>query len=84
MKDSSLRPLDNVGEPWLPHEPPPLMGREGCKSMNAKYPHGVGKTGARDKTKSGDPVTNFLRNGAINKANKARDRDGDGVACEKQ
>jgi hypothetical protein len=30
--------------------------------MNARYPHGVGKVGARDHTKSGDPVTNFKRN----------------------
>ena len=55
-----------------------------CKSMNARYPHGVGRIGARDKVKPGNkPVTNFLRNNRIYERNKARDRDGDKIACEK-
>ena len=53
-----------------------------CKSLNAKYPHGVGRVGARDKT-SGTPVTTFKRSNALYEANKARDRDKDKIACEK-
>lgn len=53
-----------------------------CKALNAKYPNGVGKKGARDKT-SGDPVTNFRVNTAVYNANKGKDRDKDGIACEK-
>lgn len=64
--------------------PPPYKN---CTQLNKKYPHGVGKVGARDKTKSGDPVTNFKRNTKVyNTAmshNKGLDRDKDGVACEK-
>ena len=54
-----------------------------CTKLNRAYPHGVGKPGARDKT-SGTPVTNFKRSRALYRANKSRDRDGDGIACEKQ
>jgi hypothetical protein len=53
-----------------------------CKALNARYPHGVGMPGARDKT-SGTPVTNFTRNRAVYLANTARDRDHDKIACEK-
>jgi hypothetical protein len=31
-----------------------------CKAVNARYPHGVGKVGAHDRT-SGESVTNFQR-----------------------
>lgn len=58
-----------------------------CTNFNRKYPHGVGKRLARDRTKSGEPVTNFRRSTLIyNQAmrwNKGLDRDKDGVACEK-
>jgi hypothetical protein len=54
-----------------------------CKALNAKYPHGVGRVGARDKT-SGVPVTNFKRSNRLYRLNKARDRDRDGIACEKK
>jgi len=54
-----------------------------CKALNARYPHGVGLPGARDRS-SGQPVTNFTRNRAVYLANKARDRDGDKIACEKR
>jgi hypothetical protein len=53
-----------------------------CKALNAHYPRGVGLPGAHDKT-SGTPVTNFTRNRAVYLANKALDRDKDGIACEK-
>ena len=58
-----------------------------CTNFNKTYAHGVGRRGARDRTKSGDPVTNFRRSTLIyNRAirwNSDLDRDKDGVACEK-
>ena len=58
-----------------------------CTNLNKRYPHGVGKLHARDKT-SGQPVTNFRRSTTLyNRAmsfNKGLDRDKDGVACEKK
>ena len=53
-----------------------------CASLNADYPHGVGKPGAVDST-STTPVTNFTVNADVYNANTARDRDNDGIACEK-
>ena len=57
-----------------------------CTNFNKRYPHGVGKVGARDRSKSGDPVTNFRRSNKIYRTamswNKGLDRDKDGVACE--
>jgi hypothetical protein len=57
-----------------------------CTALNKKYPHGLGRANAKDKT-SGKPVTNFKRSTALyNKAmsfNKRLDGDKDGVACEK-
>ncbi len=56
-----------------------------CAALNVDYPHGVGRTGAVDKTAKGTPgVTTFTRDDAVNTANIARDGDGDGVACEKK
>jgi Excalibur calcium-binding domain len=56
-----------------------------CKAVNARYPHGVGKVGAHDKT-SGVPVTNFKRSSKLYRvalaANGGLDRDHDGIACE--
>jgi hypothetical protein len=48
-----------------------------CKALNARYLHGVGRVGARDRTKSGDPVTNFRRNNRLYERNKGLDRDRD-------
>jgi Excalibur calcium-binding domain len=57
------------------------------------YPHGVGRTSARDKT-SGTPVTNFKVSNCIYTYNDGKaprhagerdlDRDNDGIACEKR
>jgi hypothetical protein len=55
-----------------------------CKTLNARYHHGVGKFGAHDHTTSGKPVTNFYRNNRVYLANRGLDRDRDGVACEKR
>lgn len=61
----------------------PAKTYKNCKQLNKTYKHGVGKPGAKDKT-SGKPVTNFTRNKAVYKKNTARDRDKDGIACEKK
>jgi hypothetical protein len=49
--------------------------------MHRVYAHGVGKSGAHDKTSS-TPVRNFKRDNALYRANKKSDRDGDGISCE--
>ncbi|QKE84142.1 excalibur calcium-binding domain-containing protein [Arthrobacter sp. NEB 688] len=58
-----------------------------CTSVNKKYPHGVGKAKARDRT-SGKPVTTFRKSDSLYaqamRANKGLDRDKDGIACEKR
>jgi hypothetical protein len=54
-----------------------------CTALNKVYSHGVGRTGARDKT-SGTPVTNFKVSNSLYAANRSSDRDGDGIACEKR
>jgi hypothetical protein len=56
-----------------------------CKALNRVYPHGVGRVGARDRVR-GDtpPVTTFKRSHTLYRLNTARDRDEDGIACEKR
>ena len=58
-----------------------------CTTVNKTYPHGVGRTNARDHT-SGRAVTNFKKSNtlyaAAMRANKGLDRDKDGIACEKR
>jgi hypothetical protein len=65
-----------IGPPW-----------QNCAHVNQKYPHGVGKVGARDKT-AGVRVTTFKRSNALYRAamnnNNGLDRDRDGIACETQ
>ena len=56
-----------------------------CKHLNARYPHGVGRYGAHDKT-AGIPVKNFFHSNlayalAI-RYNAGLDRDHDKIACE--
>jgi Excalibur calcium-binding domain len=62
---------------------PPLY--KNCTNLNKRYPHGVGKVGARDQT-SGTPVTNFKRSNRIFRLamsyNRGLDRDKDRIACE--
>jgi Excalibur calcium-binding domain len=59
---------------------------QNCGQLNARYPHGVGKVGARDKT-TGKPVTNFKRNTYVYLRamyfNKRLDSDHDAIACER-
>jgi hypothetical protein len=54
-----------------------------CTALNKVYKHGVGRPHAHDHT-SGTPVTNFYRSRALYNANSDKDRDGDGIACEKR
>ena len=55
-----------------------------CAKLNAVYRHGVGRKGAVDHVSGHTrPVRNFTVNTALYNANKARDRDHDGIACEK-
>lgn len=57
-----------------------------CTALNKVYPHGVGRTGARDHT-SGTRVTNFKKSTTLYKKvigyHSGLDRDKDGIACEK-
>jgi hypothetical protein len=57
-----------------------------CTHVNKRYPHGVGKVGAHDRT-SGVPVTNFKHSTFLYRIamnyNRGLDRDKDGIACEK-
>jgi hypothetical protein len=63
---------------------PPLY--KNCTNLNKRYPHGLGKLLARDKT-ADEPVTNFKRSTRLYLVamsyNKGLDRDKDGIACEK-
>lgn len=58
-----------------------------CTALHRYYPHGVGKTTARDKT-SGKRVTTFKKSTKLYKKviayNSRLDRDKDGIACEKR
>jgi len=54
-----------------------------CAALNRVYAHGVGKPHAHDHTSSGYPVTNFYHSRSLYLANSDKDRDGDGIACEK-
>lgn len=57
-----------------------------CTNLNKRYPHGLGKNTARDRT-TGTPVTSFKRSTRLYNIamsyNRGLDRDKDGVACEK-
>jgi len=55
-----------------------------CTAMHKRYPHGVGRVGARDKITSGSPVTTFKRSNRLYEFNSTLDRDKDKVACEKK
>ncbi len=59
---------------------------DNCTKLQQRWPHGVGKRYAADKT-SGTPVTNFHRSTdayrRANRHNGTLDRDNDGIACEK-
>jgi len=65
--------------------PSTLKEYKNCDALHKKYPHGVGKRGAKDKVRgSTSPVKSFTVNTAVYNQNKKSDRDKDGVACEKK
>jgi Excalibur calcium-binding domain len=54
-----------------------------CSELNAEYPHGVGRSGAVDKTSGTPPVTSFHIDDALYNAQpRTLDRDNDGIASE--
>jgi hypothetical protein len=56
-----------------------------CVALNKVYPHGVAKAATvRDKTKSAYKVRNFVVDAKTYALNPDRDRDKDGIACEKR
>lgn len=59
---------------------------QNCTQLNKRFPHGLGRATARDKTSS-KPVTNFKRSNRLfaiaMSHNKGLDRDKDKIACEK-
>jgi hypothetical protein len=55
-----------------------------CELRNETALPRLGRVGARDKTKSGDPVTTFRRSNRLYELNKGLDRDKDRIACEKE
>lgn len=60
-----------------------------CAHVHTKYPHGVGKRHAHDRTSSSrvPPVTNFHRSTRLYSLamhyNRGLDPDRDGIVCEK-
>lgn len=81
--DAGTSRADHVTvKPKPPSKPKPKTYAN-CTALRKVYPHGVGKSGAKDKTASGsDPVTNFVRDTKTYDLNKKSDRDKDGIACE--
>ena len=60
---------------------------DNCTRVHTRYPHGLGRAGAHDRTRSGrNRVTNFTRSTRLYRLamrnNSDLDRDKDGVACE--
>jgi hypothetical protein len=57
-----------------------------CTIVNKRFPHGVGKFGAHDRT-SGVPVRNFKHSNRLYREamryHPGLDRDNDKIACEK-
>lgn len=83
---ASLLSLGLVGAAAPAASAVPVKKYASCAALNKHYPAGVGLPGAKDKVSGrARPVTNFTRNAAVYKLNKAKlDRDKDGIACEKR
>ena len=82
-------PVSATSPPPTPTSAPasaPVQVFGNCAELNAVYPGGVARVGV-----TGNSVSGSLRpfrvppyfDDALYEANKARDRDGDGIACEK-
>lgn len=76
-----------LGVPAVPATAHTTGIHDNCTNLNRKWPHGVGRRYAVDKT-SGTPVTNFKRSTRLYRRavshNGTLDRDRDGIACEKR
>lgn len=81
-----LGPLLSAAVTMTPAEAAGPSWTKNCTQLHKKYPHGVGKKNAKDKT-SGKKVTNFKKSDSLFKTamshNKGLDRDKDKIACEK-
>lgn len=85
--------FSGIAQAVQPGSLPTASGYKSCKAMNAgKYPHGVGKKGAKDKT-SGRRVTTYKVDnkaywrysaGVSKSGYYDLDRDNDGIACERR
>jgi hypothetical protein len=75
--------LAAAATPTLGYEPAAKHYRN-CTALNKVYKHGVGRPNAVDHTSGSPKVTNFYRSRPLYRANKDKDRDGDGIACEKR
>lgn len=53
-----------------------------CSAVQKVYPHGIAKSTAAARTATGLKGTPKI-SASLYAANKSKDRDGDGVACEK-
>jgi hypothetical protein len=93
--DNTAQATIDVAAPQAPFTPPtpspapkPTVPPwwKSCPQLNKRYPHGVGRVGAHDKTR-GKPVTTFKRNTSLYRLavrhNRKLDGDRDGIACEK-
>ena len=80
-----LRPLICTRPPIRSSVAAPLLYKN-CTNLNKRFPHGLGRSGARDRT-SDTPVTKFKRSTKLYNVamsfNRGLDRDKDGIACEK-
>ena len=79
--DLAPRAAGASSTPWL---------WQSCAHVHTKYPHGVGKRHAHDRTSTSrmPPVTNFYRSTRLYDLamsyNRSLDLDRDGIACEKR
>jgi hypothetical protein len=72
-----------VAGPAAAAQAAPVKEFKNCTQVHKYYPHGVGKTHAKDKVRgSTAPVRNFKKSTKLYKLNMKSDRDNDGVACE--
>jgi Excalibur calcium-binding domain len=61
-----------------------ISSSRSCGALHRRYPHGVGLPTAVDRAPAGRRVTGFGRSSALYAANRALDRDGDHIACERR
>ena len=90
-RDLAAPPTTRTDEPDLEADPEehnegdkPAKNYANCDALTVDYAHGVGRPGAKDRTANGSPpVTDFERSTSLYEANTDRDRDHDGIACER-